>query len=449
MPDDVLTEEQIGAMGKTIGAMLRADMSKHISELLPDVLKAHGVDVAALKESQVGAKRLPLAEGTAGSGGSNWPWGVPKGGASHTVSPESAALAALLGGSSKGSLYRQALEMNGKFAAFGEFLSAIHPFIMQRTGLDPRLKVLGEGQGDAGGFLVPVEFTNALMALALESAIVRPRAFVMPMASNDVRIPTIRDTTHATNVFGGVQAYWTAESATLTASEPTFSQMQLIAQKLAGYTSVTNELLQDAAIGLEALITRLFGQAIGFFEDDAFINGDGAGKPVGILNADALVSQAKETGQAANTVVAENLDGMYARMLPGSLNRAIWLAHPNVFPQLAAMSRNVGTGGSAVWVSNIAGAPPATIYSRPVIFTEFCQTVGTLGDIYFVDLSYYVIGDRQALSMAASPHVRFPQDETVYRFVERLAGRPWLETPLTLRYGSYNVSPFVALAARA
>ena len=196
-------------------------------------------------------------------------------------------------------------------------------------------------------------------------------------------------------------------------------------------------------------MTRLFGQAIAYFEDVAFINGTGAGQPQGILNSDCLISVTKETGQAATTIVKENLDKMYSRMLPSSLGNSVWLAHNDTFPQLASLSQAVGTGGGPVWVSNVAGGPPNSIYGRPIIFTEKAQTLGTVGDIMLVDLSYYLIGDRQALTTSASPHVRFTTQETVFLFSERLDGRMWLDSALTPRNGSNTVSPAVALATRS
>ena len=84
-----------------------------------------------------------------------------------------------------------------------------------------------------------------------------------------------------------------------------------------------------------------------------------------------------------------------------------------------------------------------------MIFTEKCQTLGTVGDIFLTDFSYYVIGDRMGFEMSASPHVRFTNDETVYRFVQRVDGKPWIESALTPRQGSNTLSPFVALATRA
>lgn len=348
-------------------------------------------------------------------------------------------------------------KLDGKFKRMGEFLTAIHPAVMQQNGMDPRLadytvaKQLGESDGDAGGFLVPEEFRAELMELPLEQAIIRPRAFTIPMGSASIRIPSVRDTTHVTTVFGGVRAFWRAEAATLTEVEPTFSQIQLIAKKLTGYTRISNELLADSAIAMEALLTRMFGQAIAYFEDDAFINGDGAGEPIGILDAGngSLIAVAAEAGQAADTIVWENIVNMWARMLTVSKSRAIWLVSPDTFPQLATMALNVGTGGSAVWLANGRDGAPTTILGRPVIETEKSAIVGDQGDIALIDPSFYVIGDRQAVTMAASQHVQFQTDEVVFRFVERLDGQPWVETPLTPRNGGATQSPFVTLAARA
>ena len=342
---------------------------------------------------------------------------------------------------------------DGKFKSRGEFFQKVFES-GNSFGTDSRLvhtRNLGENFGDTGGFLVPEEFRPDLMALPLEQSVIRPRAFTIPMASNTLRIPSIKDTSHATNVFGGVSASWGSEGADIssTTNQPAFGQVVLDAKKLTGFTGVSNELVQDSALAIDTMLTRMFGQAIAYFEDDAFINGTGAGQPLGILNCDAKIAVAKETGQSADTIVKENLDKMYSRMLPTSIGNAVWLAHPDTFPQLASLSQAVGTGGGPVWVSNMAGGPPNSIYGRPIIFSEKMQTLGDAGDIAFVDLSYYMIGDRQALTTSASPHVRFTTMETVFLFSERLDGRCWLDSALTPRNGSNTISPIVSLAARA
>ena len=342
------------------------------------------------------------------------------------------------------------VRLDGQWPSLGDYLQAIAHQNVLRNGLPEVLKVFSENVGAEGGFLVPDEFRVELLAMALEMAVVRPRARVIPMGALTVRIPAIRDTSHATSVYGGVQASWLGEAADLsTVREPTFGQVALTARKLTGYTRASNELITDSPISIEAIIGELFASALAYFEDEAFINGTGAGQPLGIINADALISVAKQTGQAATTLVYENIVKIFARMLPQSVNRAVWVMHPDTFPQLATLSLSVGTGGSAVWLANAAGGAPATILGRPVVFSEKCQTLGTAGDIYFADFSYYLIGDRMALQMASSPHVRFNNDETVWRFTQRVDGRPWVTSALTPRYGTNTMSPFVALAARS
>ena len=365
---------------------------------LGDQLKAsmkEGLD-AFLKEQeekgQVPSKRLPLSPEALKNGGTPKAYrgyaGLAELGATTKQMRQIAAT-----GRGPGTV------LDGEWEHLGQFLEVIAKLDpMTRQGAPDKLKDLSEGIGADGGFLVPEEFRAELLMLALEAAVIRPRARVIPMASASVRIPSIRDASHATSVFGGVQAAWVAEAGSLsTVRQPTFAQILLTARKLTGYTVASNELLQDAAIGLEALIMSLFSDALAYFEDDAFIAGTGAGQPLGILNADALVSVAAEAGQAANTIVLENLFSMFSRMLPQSLSRAVWIGHPNIFPQLAQLALNVGTGGSAVWLTNVAGGPPATIFGRPLILTEKAETLGTAGDLYFVDLGFYLIGDRQSL----------------------------------------------------
>ena len=344
-------------------------------------------------------------------------------------------------------------DLNGQFEAFGEFLTRAWSGTIEREGnTDERLtrKILGEGQGDQGGFLVPEEFRAEILRGTLEEAVVRPRARVIPMTRETIRIPAIRVTTHASNVYGDVTGYWTPELGTITNSEPTFSQVALTANKLAAITRVGNELLDDSAFALESLLVELFSSALAWFEDDAFINGTGAGQPTGILNADALVTVAKETGQAATSIVWENVIKMFSRLTPQSMGRSVWIAHMDTIPQLASMSLSVGTGGSAMGLAGNAVQPlPNTILGRPIIYSEKAQTLGTAGDLYLCDLGQYLLGDRMALAIASSGHSRFTTDETEWRFIHRVDGRPWVDSAVTPANGSTTMSPFVNLATRA
>lgn len=303
-----------------------------------------------------------------------------------------------------------------------------------------------------GGFLIPETLRSDILAVALESSIVRPLATVIPMDTLRVPIPMIDQTSHVNSVFGGIIGYWTEEAQALTESQASFGRVVLEARKLTGYAEIPNELLADAP-AFAGFFNQWFPRAIAFYEDYAFMQGDGTDQPLGYVNCPASVQVAAEAGQATNTILWENLVKMYARMLPTSIGNAVWVASIDCFPQLATMALSVGTGGSAVWLGNFqnpgSGAPPMSILGRPLYFTEKQPSLTTTGDIVFADMSYYLIGDRQTMQASSSPHYKFANDKTAFRIIERVDGRPWLQSAITPKNNSANtITPFVQLASR-
>jgi HK97 family phage major capsid protein len=299
-----------------------------------------------------------------------------------------------------------------------------------------------------GGFIVPESFRSALLAVALESSIVRPRATVVPLEVPRVNFPMIDQTTHVGSVYGGMVGYWNEEAVNLTDASAKFARVTLDAKKLTGYSAVPNELLSDSMVSFAALIERLWPEAIAFFEDLAFIGGSGDGEPKGYLGTPASAVVAAESTQASGTILAENIDKMYSRMLPASLPRAVWVVSPDTLPQLFSMARSVGTGGSAVMVTNMESAAPGSIYGRPIVVSEKAKALGSQGDISFVDFSYYLIGDRQTMTATSSQDYLFRSDQTAFKIIQRVDGRPWIQSPITPANGGSALSPIVELAAR-
>jgi HK97 family phage major capsid protein len=303
-----------------------------------------------------------------------------------------------------------------------------------------------------GGFLIPERLRAELLSVALEMAIVRSRARVIPMDSLRVPFPAIDATSNASSVHGGIVAYWTAEGAALVESQAKFGRVVLEAAKLTARADVPNELLQDSIISLAAFIESAFPEALAYFEDIAFISGNGVGQPLGALHANnaGAIEVAKRSGQLADTIVLENLLDMYSRMLPTSLNRAVWLVPPNAFAELATMALSVGTGGSAVFLTNgVQGSPIMTVFGRPVIVTEKVPVLGDAADVSFVDFGHYLVGDRMQMRAENSAHFQFGNDITTYRVIERVDGRPSVLSAITPRNGGPTLSPYVKLAARA
>lgn len=339
-----------------------------------------------------------------------------------------------------------------KFADLTEFTRSISDSVHKDSPLAKKLTELKNDLSSVkpsdGGFLIPEILRSEILRVAHERGVVRGRARVIPMDSLTVPFPTVDETSHVSSLYGGITGYWTEEGATLTETQPLFGQMELRAHKLTLYTEIPNELLRDAIPALQAFLGEVFPEALAWFEDVAFFIGGGVGEPLGFLNAGATV-QIDRAGSSTDTVAWVDIVNMYARMLPGSLDRAVWVISPDVLPQLLTMT--VGTGNAAVWIGggnfpSGANRPPMTMLGAPIIVSEKAKTMGTPGDISFVDFGYYLLGDRQAMSAKQSEDYRFQNDITAFRWIERVDGRPWLETAITPQNGGATLSPFVTPA---
>lgn len=313
-----------------------------------------------------------------------------------------------------------------------------HPGLVTRS--------MNENIGSDGGFLVPVQYAERIHAVSLENEIVMPRAYVQPMTSNTIKIPAMEIGNHGTSLFGGFTASYTAEAGTISEANPKARAIELNTNKLTGLLRFSSELNADIPGG-ENQVINICGKGLSWYRDQAFLKGDGSGRPLGILNAPCLVEVPKETGQKSFTIAYENLTKMMARMFAGSFSNSIWIAHQSTIPQLLTLSLSVGTGGNSIPVmSNTNGQ--FTILTRPVIFTEKTETLGTSGDILLADLSQYVIGLRSEMRFDLSIHVHFSTDELLARLIERHCGCPLWDKALTLADGTTTVSPFVVLADR-
>lgn len=297
-----------------------------------------------------------------------------------------------------------------------------------------------------GGFLVPESLRSDLQSASLENSVVRPRARVIPMETSRIGFPVVDDQSHVSSVYGGIVGYWTEEAGAFTESEPTFGQIWLDAKKLTTLSYVNNELLTDSGASFEAFANQAFPEAIAFYEDDAFLNGSGVGQPKGVFNSDALITVTRGT---TNTVKFADLVAMYSRMLPASLNRAVWVVSPDVLPQLLQLSFVVGSTPIAppLWLPNqqAFGAPQLSLLGRPVIISEKVPALGATGDVSLIDFGHYLIGDRMAMTASSSPHFKFATDQTAFKIVSRVDGRADVLSAITPKNGSATLSPFVSL----
>lgn len=355
----------------------------------------------------------------------------------------------------------------GGFRDHGEFISAITGKGTKYYGTthieklkawnNAVMKIAGtmnEGDLSQGGYLVPVEFRDQLLMTALEASIVKSRATKIPMQTNRISIPAVVDSDHSTNYFGGILPARTAEHGDKGVTKPLFDLVSLTLHKLTGMVYVTDELLEDSPISIPPILNAMFGSAIAFEEDDAYLQGTGVNMALGAFNAGnpCLITQAIEAAQPINTILWQNIVNMWSRLHPPSMRNAVWVANNECFPQLASMAMAVGAGGVPVWMpaDGVAGSPFGSLMGRPLFLTEKMQALSTAGDIGVGDFTQYLVAQKAGggLQTATSMHYHFNYDEQTFRFVLRYDGQPWWLSDLTPKRGTNTLSPFVILAGR-
>jgi len=315
--------------------------------------------------------------------------------------------------------------------------------IMAATGLS-------EGVPSDGGFLVSTEMVNQIRSRMFSTGKLQARCSNNPIGPgfNALSYPMLDESSRVNGSRrGGLLSYWSGEAATMTASQTKWKEGRMVLDKLTVLTYATDELLSDV-VALQSWYERNVPQEFGFKMDDAIVNGTGAGMPLGILNNGSLITVAKESSQAAATVVAQNIMKMYSRHIDPA--NAIWLISQDVWPQIFQMSLAVGTGGAPLFVppGGLSAAPYGTLFGRPIIPIEQCSTLGTVGDIILADLSAYLIIDKGGVNSASSIHVKFSTNETAFRWTYRVNGQPFDSSAVTPYNGGDTISEFVTLATR-
>ena len=356
-----------------------------------------------------------------------------------------------------------------RFASLGEQLQAVAHAAqghIPQSEWDPRLQSLyrpgkgyqaasgsNEGTPAEGGFLVQSDIGEPIVETLFSGGELssRVRRYSISSNANGMSIPAVDETSRANGSrWGGVQGYWADEAATVTASKPTYREMELKLNKLFGLGYATDEMLQDSNI-LTQHFSRAFREELTFKVEDGIYNGTGTGKLLGLMNSSALVTIAKESGQAAQTIMTENVLKMWARLPMRSRRTAVWLCNQDIEPQLYPLTLGTGTAVTLLYTPpgvNGNNSPFGLLLGRPVIPVEYAATLGTAGDLVLADLDQYLTIDKGAVREDWSMHVRFLYDEQTFRILYRVDGQPMWKSPITPYKGAAAQSPFIALGAR-
>lgn len=314
---------------------------------------------------------------------------------------------------------------------------------------------LAESSAIAGGYtLLPTEFSNQLYEIQIEENIVEKRAHKQPLNTRQSTIPALDQVNETftpiagqSNLLAGLNLTWVAEAALRKESEPQFRNVVGTAWEGSFYALVSNNLLADNAVGLEAYLPDLFRQVVGWGRDYAFLQGNGVGQPLGVLNCNATIQFTRAGGAGTQTLAYGDICNMEAKLYtPNRGNSGIcWIIHPTVKPLLTQLNDGSGTTagtGRLVFQPIDQGAQAAIdapegmqsygrLLNYPVFVSEKVPALGNTGDVGLYDFSGYAVFQRMEIEIMVSPVVAMLNNQTAYRIVTRCDGQPMIGNPIT------------------
>lgn len=278
-----------------------------------------------------------------------------------------------------------------------------------RTNFKNVSNVLQEGNDAAGGYLVPVEYDKRLVDVLTEENIMRSLA---------TKITTSGE--HKINIAATKPAAaWIEEGGALTFGDATFDQIMMDAYKLHVAIKVTEELLYDAAFNLEGYIIDQFGKALANAEEDAFLNGDGKGKPMGVFDT-TNGGQYNTTTSTANISADDIINLVYTLKRPYRKSAA-FITNDKTLASLRKLKDN---NGAYLWQPALTAGEPDRLFGYAIHTSQFApEAAAGKPAMAFGDFSYYNIGDRGPRSMQELKELFAGNGMVGYVMKERVDGR--------------------------
>ena len=273
------------------------------------------------------------------------------------------------------------------------------------------LNALQEGTDSEGGYLVPDEFERTLVEALEEENVFRTLAHVIKTSSGDRKIPVVASKGTAS---------WVDEEGAYTESDDAFSQVSIGAYKLGTMIKVSEELLADSVFDLEAYISKEFARRIGAREEESFFNGDGKGKPLGILAATGGAEVGVTAASATAITADEVIDLFYSLKAPYRKN-AVWLLNDATVKQIRKLKDSTG---QYLWQPSLVAGTPDTILGRPVKTSAFMPTAAAgAKTIAFGDFKYYWIADRQGRTFKKLSELYAANGQVGFMGTQRVDGK--------------------------
>lgn len=269
--------------------------------------------------------------------------------------------------------------------------------------------ILQEGVDTDGGYLVPEEYDRRLIDVLNENNIMRTLG--TRITTSGLHRITLTATKPA--------ALWVEEGGKIPFADATFGQITIDAFKLAVGIKVTNELLYDSVFPLENYIIEQFGKALGNAEEDAFLNGDGNKKPLGLFSKDGgAISDVTTTGASISADDIINL--IYALSRPYRQN-AKFIMNDSTISNIRKLKDG---NGNYMWQPSIKEGEPDRLLGYPIYTSPYAPVLAAGKPVIaFGDFSYYNIADRGTRSIQELSELYAETDTTGFIAKERVDGK--------------------------
>ncbi|WP_043316598.1 phage major capsid protein [Microbulbifer sp. HZ11] len=253
-----------------------------------------------------------------------------------------------------------------------------------RAGMNTDVRAaLTIGTDSEGGYTVPESWSNMLIQSLADNVVMRSICTVIG-TGEDRNLPLVAD---------NGAAGWVGEGGSYPESDPAFAGAILKAWKLGRITKVSEELLQDSAVNVEAEIARIFGFTFGTAEEAGFIVGDGTDKPTGVT----VTGQVGKTAASATAITYDEIVDLIHSV------RAVYRSNGSFLVKDATMGmlrKLKSTDGIPLWQPSVAAGVPDTFLGHKVYTSEAMPAVATGNkSIAFGDFKQYYIADRGGIVM--------------------------------------------------
>ena len=270
------------------------------------------------------------------------------------------------------------------------------------------LNALQVGTDSEGGYLVPDEFERTLVDGLTENNIFRTLAHVIQTTSGDRKIPVVAS--HGS-------ASWIDEEGAYKESDDAFSQITIGAYKLGTMIKVSEELLNDSVFDIQSYLATEFARRIGNAEEEAFITGDGTGKPTGVLGS----AEVGTTAAGAADLKADELIDLYHSLAVPYRGKAVWMLNDSTIQYIRKLKDG---NGQYLWQPGLVAGAPDTILGRPVKVSRYMPELGAGNKtIAFGDFNYYWIADRQGRSFRRLDELFAVNGQVGFRGSQRVDGK--------------------------